>query len=139
FRFEVHARYNPERLTVLNIVPGLVCIVLIFSTLIVTTLSITRERERGTMENLLAMRSEEHTSELQSQSNLVCRLLLEKKNANIVSIDVSHADEIRGVHETLIGDEDAALTDPFFQISSLPAPHINDYALAVGTLCFVGE
>src|SRR5688572_32766454 len=26
------------------------------------------------------MRSEEHTSELQSQSNLVCRLLLEKKN-----------------------------------------------------------
>src|SRR2546430_3555113 len=28
-------------------------------------------------------RSEEHTSELQSQSNLVCRLLLEKKNANI--------------------------------------------------------
>src|SRR5256886_6267689 len=29
-------------------------------------------------------RSEEHTSELQSQSNLVCRLLLEKKNNNIV-------------------------------------------------------
>src|SRR5688572_31382223 len=28
-----------------------------------------------------AVRSEEHTSELQSQSNLVCRLLLEKKNA----------------------------------------------------------
>src|SRR2546427_4681314 len=27
-------------------------------------------------------RSEEHTSELQSQSNLVCRLLLEKKNNN---------------------------------------------------------
>src|SRR5688572_32643882 len=27
-------------------------------------------------------RSEEHTSELQSQSNLVCRLLLEKKNRN---------------------------------------------------------
>src|SRR5256886_12741777 len=30
--------------------------------------------------NLLSWRSEEHTSELQSQSNLVCRLLLEKKN-----------------------------------------------------------
>src|SRR2546427_6436803 len=29
-----------------------------------------------------AMRSEEHTSELQSQSNLVCRLLLEKKKKN---------------------------------------------------------
>jgi ABC-2 type transport system permease protein len=55
FQFIVHARYNPEQLTVLNIVPGLVCIVLIFSTLIITSLSITRERERGTMENLLAM------------------------------------------------------------------------------------
>ena len=55
FQFELHARYNPERLTALNIVPGLICIVLTFSTLIVTTLSITRERERGTMENLLAM------------------------------------------------------------------------------------
>src|SRR2546427_6088851 len=30
-------------------------------------------------------RSEEHTSELQSQSNLVCRLLLEKKKKNIVT------------------------------------------------------
>src|SRR5438270_10119457 len=30
-----------------------------------------------------SMRSEEHTSELQSQSNLVCRLLLEKKKTNI--------------------------------------------------------
>src|SRR2546430_13260830 len=29
------------------------------------------------------VRSEEHTSELQSQSNLVCRLLLEKKNSTI--------------------------------------------------------
>src|SRR2546430_8740478 len=34
---------------------------------------------------LMAMRSEEHTSELQSQSNLVCRLLLEKKK-NIIYI-----------------------------------------------------
>src|SRR5688572_32504029 len=33
----------------------------------------------------LAARSEEHTSELQSQSNLVCRLLLEKKNYNITA------------------------------------------------------
>src|SRR2546430_4321919 len=31
-----------------------------------------------------ARRSEEHTSELQSQSNLVCRLLLEKKNHQIL-------------------------------------------------------
>ena len=55
FRFVVHARYNPEQLTVLNIVPGLICIILTISTLLITTLSITRERERGTMENLLAM------------------------------------------------------------------------------------
>jgi ABC-2 type transport system permease protein len=55
FQFAVHARYNPEQLTALNIVPGLVVIVLTFSTLMITTLSITRERERGTMENLLAM------------------------------------------------------------------------------------
>src|SRR5205085_9730109 len=38
---------------------------------------ICREDERAVLLNL---RSEEHTSELQSQSNLVCRLLLEKKN-----------------------------------------------------------
>jgi ABC-2 type transport system permease protein len=55
FQFVVHARYNPEQLTVLNIVPGLICIVLTFSTLFATVLSITKERERGTMENLLAM------------------------------------------------------------------------------------
>src|SRR2546427_9176971 len=38
----------------------------------------------------LSTRSEEHTSELQSQSNLVCRLLLEKKknNQNLSSISV---------------------------------------------------
>lgn len=55
FQFVVHARYNPEQLTVLNIVPGLICVVLMMSTLFVTALSITREREQGTMENLLAM------------------------------------------------------------------------------------
>src|SRR2546427_5887087 len=33
-----------------------------------------------------SLRSEEHTSELQSQSNLVCRLLLEKKKQNEVAI-----------------------------------------------------
>src|SRR2546430_3632849 len=33
----------------------------------------------GDTAQLLSLRSEEHTSELQSQSNLVCRLLLEKK------------------------------------------------------------
>src|SRR2546430_9684576 len=36
-------------------------------------------RRRGELHRPTAHRSEEHTSELQSQSNLVCRLLLEKK------------------------------------------------------------
>src|SRR2546430_9054337 len=35
-------------------------------------------------------RSEEHTSELQSQSNLVCRLLLEKKNITIIELNALH-------------------------------------------------
>ena len=39
----------------LNIVPGLICLVLMMSTLFMTTLSISRERERDTMGNLLAM------------------------------------------------------------------------------------
>src|SRR2546427_6625545 len=39
-----------------------------------------------------ALRSEEHTSELQSQSNLVCRLLLEKKKKQIESINVTIKD-----------------------------------------------
>ena len=51
----VHNRYNPEQITALNIVPGLIGVILSFSTLVATTLSITRERETGTMENLLAM------------------------------------------------------------------------------------
>src|SRR2546430_10946843 len=51
--------------------------------LAVTWLPLSREPEarRGTCNyRMKALRSEEHTSELQSQSNLVCRLLLEKKN-----------------------------------------------------------
>src|SRR2546430_6218363 len=38
------------------------------------------EHSPSDLESVLTQRSEEHTSELQSQSNLVCRLLLEKKN-----------------------------------------------------------
>src|SRR2546427_8821074 len=39
-----------------------------------------RPQDSGTVRAGVLGRSEEHTSELQSQSNLVCRLLLEKKN-----------------------------------------------------------
>src|SRR2546427_5022743 len=42
------------------------------------------DRSRRHTEPRLLLRSEEHTSELQSQSNLVCRLLLEKKK-NVVT------------------------------------------------------
>ncbi len=55
FQVMIHARYNPEAITALNIVPGLIGIILTFSTLIIMALSITKEREAGTMENLLAM------------------------------------------------------------------------------------
>jgi ABC-2 type transport system permease protein len=51
----VHRRYNPEAITQLNIVPGLLGIVLTMSMTMMTALALTREVERGTMENLLAM------------------------------------------------------------------------------------
>ncbi len=51
----VHALYNPEGVTQFNIVPGLLGVVLTMTMIIVTGLAITRERERGTMENLLSM------------------------------------------------------------------------------------
>ena len=51
----VHARYNPEAVTQYNIVPGLMGVVLTLTMVLITGLAITRERERGTMENLLSM------------------------------------------------------------------------------------
>lgn len=55
FDLRVHRRYNPEGLTSYNIVPGLVGTILTMTMVIMTSLAVTRERERGTMENLLAM------------------------------------------------------------------------------------
>src|SRR5438270_9738799 len=43
-------------------------------------------------------RSEEHTSELQSQSNLVCRLLLEKKNPDARGANHRSLDALPGLH-----------------------------------------
>lgn len=51
----VHALYNPEGITQLNIVPGLLGVVLTMTMVMITALAITRERESGTMENLLSM------------------------------------------------------------------------------------
>ena len=55
FEIRTHQRYNPAGLTQLNIVPGLVGTILTMTMLIFTALSVTREIERGTMENLLSM------------------------------------------------------------------------------------
>ncbi len=55
FEIRTHARYNPAGSSRLNIVPGLVGTILTMTMLIFTALSVTREIERGTMENLLAM------------------------------------------------------------------------------------
>jgi ABC-2 type transport system permease protein len=55
FEIRTHARYNPAASTQLNIVPGLLGTILTLTMLIFTALSVTRERERGTMESLLAM------------------------------------------------------------------------------------
>lgn len=50
----VHRRYNPEGVTAYNIVPGLLGTILTMTMVLMTGLAITRERERGTFENLLA-------------------------------------------------------------------------------------
>jgi ABC-2 type transport system permease protein len=54
FEVRVQRRYNPEGISQYNIVPGLIGVVLTMTMVIMTSLSVTRERERGTMENLLA-------------------------------------------------------------------------------------
>jgi ABC-2 type transport system permease protein len=51
----VHALYNPEGITQVNSVPGLLGVVLTMTMVMITALAITREREAGTMENLLSM------------------------------------------------------------------------------------
>jgi 2-furoyl-CoA dehydrogenase large subunit len=60
-------------------------------------------------------------------------------HAHITSIDVSAAEQIKGVYGTLTGEEVAALTDPFFQLSTPPGANVKDYALAVGKVRYVGE
>lgn len=50
-----HLLYNPESITQYNIVPGLLAVILTMTMVLLTCLALTRERERGTYENLLAM------------------------------------------------------------------------------------
>jgi ABC-2 type transport system permease protein len=47
-------RYNPDGITAYNIVPGLIGVILTMTMVLMTGLAMTRERERGTFENLLA-------------------------------------------------------------------------------------
>jgi ABC-2 type transport system permease protein len=54
FEFRVQRRYNPEGISRYNIVPGLIGVVLTMTMVMMTSLAMTRERETGTMENLLA-------------------------------------------------------------------------------------
>jgi ABC-2 type transport system permease protein len=54
FELIVQSRYNPEGISQYNIVPGLMGVILTMTMIMMTGLAITRERERGTMENLLA-------------------------------------------------------------------------------------
>ncbi|MCI3131030.1 ABC transporter permease [Phenylobacterium aquaticum] len=54
FEVVVHRRYNPEAVTAYNIVPGLLGVILSMTLVMMTSLSVTREAERGTMESLLA-------------------------------------------------------------------------------------
>jgi ABC-2 type transport system permease protein len=54
FDVRLHRLYNPENVTQRNIVPGLMGVILTMTMVMMTGLAMTRERERGTMENLLA-------------------------------------------------------------------------------------
>jgi ABC-2 type transport system permease protein len=55
FEVVVHRRYNPEGISSYNVVPGLIGVILTMTMVMITALAVTREVERGTMENLLAM------------------------------------------------------------------------------------
>jgi ABC-2 type transport system permease protein len=54
YEVRIQRRYNPEGLSRYNIVPGLIGTILTMTMVMLTALAMTRERERGTMENLLA-------------------------------------------------------------------------------------
>jgi ABC-2 type transport system permease protein len=55
FNTVTHLLYNPESNTQYSIVPGLLAVILTMTMVLMTCLAVTRERERGTYENLLAM------------------------------------------------------------------------------------
>ena len=54
YEIVVHRRYNPAGITAFNIVPALLGVILTMTMVMITSIALTRETERGTMENLLA-------------------------------------------------------------------------------------
>jgi ABC-2 type transport system permease protein len=54
YEIVVHRRYNPAGVTAFNIVPALLGIILTMTMVMITSIALTRETERGTMENLLS-------------------------------------------------------------------------------------
>src|SRR5256886_8888796 len=85
--------------------------------------------------NFRHARSEEHTSELQSQSNLVCRLLLEKKKPCILLLTppprhskycIAPSDELlslkrtKGVKPDVVPNTCKAPTGPFYPMQTPP-------------------
>src|SRR2546430_4997104 len=75
-------------------------------------------------------RSEEHTSELQSQSNLVCRLLLEKKNNDLVNIEIrTNFDSVGGIHSHQVLHEITPASIP--QTGLLTATYVHRAAAPV--------
>jgi len=59
-RVIVHRHYNPEGITQYNIVPGLLGVILTMTMVMITSMAMTREVERGNLENLLAMPLKPH-------------------------------------------------------------------------------
>lgn len=51
----IHAKYNPENITQYNIVPGLLGVILTMTGVMITSMAMTRESEKGNLENILAM------------------------------------------------------------------------------------
>lgn len=54
YEIVVHRRFNPAGVTAFNIVPALLGVILTMTMVMITSIALTRETERGTMENLLA-------------------------------------------------------------------------------------
>lgn len=55
FELIIHAKYNPEGITQYNIVPGLLGVILTMTLVMITGMTLTRETERGNLENILAL------------------------------------------------------------------------------------